>query len=305
MFTDQGNGQWNTPMSSRPDSLIGWFKATPQTGDRANIGVLLHVDEGRLPAFGTEANWVGGASWKAPYGTVNDWTRFSTPFNYTSAIDPEWILFILTAGDSAGSQVGTQAWFDDMALIYNVSCEPQEPIASVSATTGYPLLVDYSTGGIPTGPTEFTVELSDATGSFDAPVVIGSLTSTSPTGIIPCTVPAGTVPGAGYQLRVVTPSPLYAWLPSGLQVEAATGLADREIDPVRIWCTAGMVNIDLRAAGMQRPAYELFDSNGRMIASGTLQPHALNQLGAPLRSGLLLIRVTHATGVLSRRVLCN
>lgn len=48
----------------------------------------------------------------------------------------------------------------------------------------------------------FTAELSDASGSFTSPVVIGTLTSTASTGVISCTIPVDAVTGNMYRIRV-------------------------------------------------------------------------------------------------------
>jgi len=52
----------------------------------------------------------------------------------------------------------------------------------------------------------FTLQLSNAAGSFGTPVNIGSVTATT-SGTITGTIPAGTTPGTGYRLRVVASNP--------------------------------------------------------------------------------------------------
>ena len=54
----------------------------------------------------------------------------------------------------------------------------------------------------------FTVQLSNATGSFAAPVTIGTSTAVS-AGAIACTIPAGTPVGAGYRIRIVSSTPAF------------------------------------------------------------------------------------------------
>jgi len=55
----------------------------------------------------------------------------------------------------------------------------------------------------------FTAQLSDASGSFAAPVAIGSVTANGLTGAIAVTIPAGTTLGTGYRIRVIATSPAY------------------------------------------------------------------------------------------------
>ncbi len=54
----------------------------------------------------------------------------------------------------------------------------------------------------------FTVQLSNAAGSFAAPVSIGLVTS-STSGSIPCILPAGLTPGTGYRVRIVASNPAF------------------------------------------------------------------------------------------------
>jgi len=53
----------------------------------------------------------------------------------------------------------------------------------------------------------FTVQLSDALGSFAAPVIIGIVTSNT-SGVIACTLPSGTPVGNGYRIRIVSSNPV-------------------------------------------------------------------------------------------------
>ncbi len=296
MFTDQGDGQWNTLLGSRPDSLVGWFKAVPVSGDRPNVGALLHVNEGRLPAFGTEANWVAGVSWKGPYATVGAWTRFSKALNYLNNTDPEYVLFILTAGDSAGSDVGTQAWYDDFALIYNVHCSPLQSVVQAGAD----LMVAFSTGGIPTAPTTFSVELSDANGDFSAAVVIGSVLSTAPEGTISCTLPQGLGAGSSYAIRVVTGSLFYAPVGCSVQVELETGVtAASPRDSEIRWTVNGLLITSVDAAA----SYECIDAQGRIIAVGSLKQGT--NLIALDAQGMVIVRVASAAGSFAERVIAH
>jgi hypothetical protein len=282
MYTVQDQEQWRTTLTSRPDSLIGWFKASPETGDRPNVGALLHIDEGRLPAFGTENNYVAGASWKGPYAQVTEWTRFSTPFVYLNDWQPEWLLFILTAGDSAGSVEGTQAWYDDLALIYNVQCQPD----AQSVAPGESLNIGYSTGGIPLAPVTFTAELSDASGSFTSPVVMGAVVSTDADGTIACIVPLGIDAGSGYRVRVTGSSLFYAPLECTLEVTTATGVAEPTSDDGFVQVIGDRLWVELRASGQ----YTCFDSQGALLASGVVGA-GREPILTPEYRGMMLVHV--------------
>jgi hypothetical protein len=296
MFTDQDEEQWRTSLISRPDSVVGWFKATPAAGDRANVGVLLHVDNGRLPAFGTEANYVAGASWKAPFGPVGEWTRFSAPFQYLDDRTPDWILLILTSGDSAGSVVGSRVWFDDLALIYNVHSLPSAPEVTLVPGVGAPINIAYSTGGAPTAPILFRAELSDAQGSFANPLVIGTLVSNSAEGQIACALPSDLVPGNGYRVRVSTPSPFYAPVPSPLSLVAATAVDEATGPTVVVTRSQEQLVVDMRSVGQGAAQLDILDLTGRAVHRQTLVPGALNTIDANELPNVLLLRVTHEHG---------
>jgi len=210
VFTDQGNTNWNQTMTSRPDSLTGWYKASPVGNDPGKAHAIIHIFDSELPDQGNSANWVGEARFDLPGSTVNSWTRFSVPFDYYNAISPSFILLVLTGGDSLLTNENTEALFDDVALIYNVTPLPSTSVAYVTPSLGFDFTVNFVSGGTPNSSMDFNVELSDASGNFASPTIIGSTNTTLNIGIINCTVPAGTTAGTGYKLRVNTASSFYA-----------------------------------------------------------------------------------------------
>ncbi len=83
------------------------------------------------------------------------------------------------------------------------------PFTLPNCATGAGGSVDYTaTGTFITGGT-FTVQLSDNTGSFASPVVIATapVDGLDPVGNIIFTIPAGTVSGVAYRIRIVSNSP--------------------------------------------------------------------------------------------------
>ena len=160
----------------------------------------------------------------------------------------------MSCGDSTNSIVGTEAWFDDMGLIYNVYATLDAPIAYVNAGSGFDLNVTYNTNGEPVAATDFTVELSDENGDFSTATVIGMINSTSATGSIPCVIPAGTVPATGYQIRVVTPSPYYAPVPVGVVVELNTSVIALGSNDIHVRMMDEVILLDLgRVLSKGRP----------------------------------------------------
>lgn len=99
---------------------------------------------------------------------------------------------------------------DDVRITSTAAVPPAITVGplpgGLSYCAGSQLNVDFSiTGSFSAGNT-FTAQLSDATGSFAAPVAIGSVASTT-AGTIACAIPPGTAPGNGYRIRVVGSSP--------------------------------------------------------------------------------------------------
>ena len=67
--------------------------------------------------------------------------------------------------------------------------------------------VTFTSTGTFNPSNEYTVQLSDANGSFSSPVDIGSLTSTANSGLINFTIPSATVTGTGYIIRIISSDP--------------------------------------------------------------------------------------------------
>lgn len=103
------------------------------------------------------------------------------------------------------------------------------PIPSVSIATGLtassycvtgPIAVIYtSSGGTFTSGNIFTAELSDATGSFASPYILGTLPSTAASGSIAGTVPSNVPSGTGYRVRVVSSAPSVTGTDNGSDVQ--------------------------------------------------------------------------------------
>lgn len=132
VFTDVNDDQWNTPFSDRPDSIAGWYKYAPNDNDRGKVEVLLHTgDVGQLPTNATTvANTIGTARYDIE-NEASEWTRFSVPFEYISSDNPDYILVVVTSGDSTIAKTGSKLWIDDIQLIYNTEDEDEDEDISV------------------------------------------------------------------------------------------------------------------------------------------------------------------------------
>lgn len=118
-FTDPDDPRWNTSFTSRPDSLVGYYKYISADNDAAQMQALLHFGASSIPSPDS-SNWVGLAKANLADHDVPEWTRFSIPFTYFQDVEPEFILFNFSSGKGLDAVEGSEAWFDDFELIYNV-----------------------------------------------------------------------------------------------------------------------------------------------------------------------------------------
>jgi len=140
-YTDPSDSRWNTAITHRPDSLVGWYKANPKTGDFPTVRIVLHTGYAQVSENSDTTNYVGGAKLNLPSQQVTQWTRFSVPINYYKDINPEYALLILTSSIGVQAVKGSEAWFDDIKFIYNDG-------TGVEETNDNNLVVTGSDGGI-------------------------------------------------------------------------------------------------------------------------------------------------------------
>lgn len=103
---------------------------------------------------------------------------------------------------SSGTVYGFE--FRDYDTVVNVA----QPYVDTLLCVGGSVNLPYTTTPAFLPGNTFSVELSDATGSFASPVTIGSVAGTV-SGTIPCTIPTGTIPGTGYRVRIRSTNPFY------------------------------------------------------------------------------------------------
>lgn len=137
VFTHASNSDFNYAFSERPDSLVVWVRHTIVSGDKSKVEVLLHEDTqaGKLPDVGVIPHWVGKARIDV-IGDMANWTRLSIPFVYYNNNTPDYILAVLSAGDSTQAVPGTTMWVDDIELIYNPNLVEVNPPANQNIDVG-------------------------------------------------------------------------------------------------------------------------------------------------------------------------
>jgi hypothetical protein len=117
--TDSADNKWNTVCDTRPDSLVGYYKYIPAEDDKILIRALLHKGGiGKLPDVDS-TGWVGLAVFNSTNEDTDGWVRFSVPFTYFNEEMPDYILFNLSCSNAYEAVAGSEAWFDDIELVWN------------------------------------------------------------------------------------------------------------------------------------------------------------------------------------------
>jgi hypothetical protein len=308
-----------TAMTDRPDSLVAWVNYQPSGNDNGSFDCIMHDIQGTgltagnmgsLPESGNSqgnntAQVIGQAGHTFTANT-GGWVRTSVPFAYVDQRTPQYILFTATSSGQSGAVNGSKMYIDDLGLIYNITPSLSDVVAPVTATEGFPLTVNFSTPGTPLGSTSFVAELSDASGSFANPVVIGTLASDLASGSIAAEIPANTPAGAGYKIRVTYPSQFYASLETGIEVtQDVVGLAEAMANAVKVYGANGLMTVDLTGVKLESPTMELFTLSGQRIASGRLIEGQQNRIDLSGQNGMFIVRILDADNAISKKVLVD
>jgi hypothetical protein len=131
VFTNTTDPRWNTPYTSRPDSIAFWVKFFPVGNDTLQFQALLHVDEATLPP--KPENLVNQVAYtRADIGeTLENWTRVALAFEYYDTRTPEYILIIITSGNGTTPNVGSYAFYDDIEIISDGQAIHENPLEQV------------------------------------------------------------------------------------------------------------------------------------------------------------------------------
>jgi len=210
-FTKTTDGNFNHVFTSQPDSIVFWarFKPSSNGTEQARVHAVIHDSyDLRDPAdAGSTSHIVGDATLNFTK-TNGLWVRKSVPFVYSGpSFTPAHILISLTTNMTpGGGSAGDSLYIDDMMVIYNPILTTGTIATSeyyVSSTQPASISIPFTLTGTMYAGNVVTAQLSDAAGSFADPVTLGTLTTTT-SGTITGTIPAGTITGSGYRVRVVS-----------------------------------------------------------------------------------------------------
>jgi Secretion system C-terminal sorting domain len=154
-------------------------------------------------------------------------------------------------------------------------------LAGNSFCQGEPISINYSVknGCLFPSSNAFTAQLSNSTGSFSSPINIGSVFSDN-SGIISATIPAGTLAGTAYRIRVVSSNPTIIVSPdNGSNITVNASVGNPAIFGSNTWNvyayagTAAPISINTYLGTYTEDKLS-FDTNDRWVAS--TQPSAAN-----------------------------
>lgn len=211
-WTNTGDANFSETLGARPDSIEFWIKYKPgNSGDLGRVNAVIHDSYNYRDPSGSDANSpnhvVGSAALNFST-TSNQWVRKCLPFTYSGpATNPDYILVTFTTCMTPGGCSDHDSLYvDDLRLIYNptLSTGAVTPLVYyVSATQGSSISVPFNITGTMNTGNVITAQLSNSSGSFSSPVSLGTL-STTASGSVSGTIPAGTVTGSGYRIRVIS-----------------------------------------------------------------------------------------------------
>jgi hypothetical protein len=117
--TDGSDAGHYTYCTTRPDSIVGYYKYIPVDDDVCEVQALLHTGADDFLPDPDSTGWIGMATFISPNEETTDWVRFSAPFEYFEEENPNYILFNVSSGNGYLAVAGSEAWFDDFELVYN------------------------------------------------------------------------------------------------------------------------------------------------------------------------------------------
>ncbi|HOY31439.1 MAG TPA: T9SS type A sorting domain-containing protein [Bacteroidales bacterium] len=204
------NPAFSEALGAHPDSLVVWVRTKiSNSSHQPRIHAIIHDNyDVRDPIDGNSASHIVAEATLNYTTTGNIWVRKSIPFVYNGpATSPNYILISITTCKDAGTgTAGDSVYADDLQLIYNPvlttgTISPSSYL--VDAINGAPINIPFTLTGTMNAGNIVTAQLSDANGSFASPVTLGTLATTT-SGNIAGTIPAGTLTGSGYRVRVVS-----------------------------------------------------------------------------------------------------
>lgn len=187
---------------------------TFSTDGIATAGSLQPSLAGNYDAFVAKVNTLGQRMWGTYFG--------GSLYDYAFGVACNWAGQIAIGGHTsstsgiAGAIAADNSYnggtYDGFITKFNYDAFAYfpQPFTDTLMCAGGNATITYAIGAFTafSGGNTFTIQLSDASGSFATPINIGSTTTTG-SGSVLCTIPSGITPGTGYRIRIVASAPAY------------------------------------------------------------------------------------------------
>lgn len=218
-------------------------------------------DGNNTPTAITSSTGVGGISnirINIPNGNSQVRLRISMTNNAT---DERWVIDnVRILGDLASTNTITT----DTAITGSPFC--------VSGSTGASVSVPFTSVGTFNAGNVFTAQLSNASGVFPG-TVIGTLSASGvdPSGTITATIPAGTLAGTGYRIRVVSSNPVVAGTDNtvNLTVQNSAAITTQPSTTVQNLCQGSAATALSVAATGTTLTYQWYSNTTATTSGGT------------------------------------
>ncbi len=231
--TERAAGAMTSGSFASPNNLMSFFRNTHPTDNINQLTIDYNAERYRINSAAASIQFfysLDGSAWTAvtagdisaasiPTGASS--YTFATPLTITKTgiiisslnIAPNGDFYLrwninTTGSNSQGigiDNVNVTAAFSASSTITTgtVSTSP----FTVDCLTAANGTVDFTSTGTITAGNIYTAQLSNASGSFTAPIVIGSISSNVNSGTISISIPSGTPTGSGYLIRIIASTP--------------------------------------------------------------------------------------------------
>lgn len=185
----------------------------------ANERVKLTVNGNPYPVTNADlTTFTGACTPTVPTTTAGEIT--------TSATNAEGQIILKPAGGVTSFAIEhvnglTSGIFYDVAFTLDTPVVFKYPFDKTMLCAGQKFDIEYITNAVFAGANSFTIELSNAAGSFSAGTSnIGFKANASTSGTITCTIPATAISGTNYRIRIKSTAPVYTtYLNASIQID--------------------------------------------------------------------------------------
>lgn len=314
VHTIKNDPLYGSAFNGRPDSIIGYYRYNSVSSDYGKIGVFLHVGNYYDPEAATSyhpdssINKIASGTFFTPTSSVANWKKFSIPLTYLDSRTPQYILISMTSsGNQTGGSSGSKLWVDGMKAFYNPvlttgTISPSTYI--VDAGNGTSISVPFTLTGTMNAGNIVTAQLSNASGSFASPVTLGTL-STTTSGFISGTIPAGTMTGGGYRVRVFSSNyPLVAAdNGSDMVITDVTGIDDFAVGSYNIYFSDNNLVVELQSSKATHPQLQLYNVSGQFVAAYEPDSNTKNSFILNIPAGLYIYRLSNGERTITGKVI--